>query len=686
MIADIHITEKSFGDKTLMRDVKFSVDDGEKVGVVGRNGVGKSTLFGILVGTDTDYTGEVVFRRGITVASTAQEHHGLGDQTVLSYILAGLPEYSSLKKIIDEYPETMGDNMRKIEEYTQALERFDQKGFYHIEEKIRRELDNFQLSGCGERSLGSLSGGQKRLVEIVKIMHSGAHLALIDEPTNHMDYVAKQQFIDWMSSQPRQAMLIITHDRDVLGRVDRIIELKDGGSVSYRGNYDAYLTQNAQATAVGMNNFEQVEKRMTNLKQKALDYQRLKEKSRNPGTIQKFKRLENEARAELAELSEMDKPTFWIDKESAGQLDYKSAERYGKFKARNIRLSMKDAASRSQHVLVRVEDAAVGVGEQILFEGVDIDLREGEAVELRGRNGAGKTTLIRMLLASRRGSDSSLSDSRQNLARPPRKHLFPQAGAPLIDSAGALGAPLPERQSLQKKSLTSQLEYTQKESETPLAPDAPAPAAPPALECALEETAGKRIVAATPPSSARAHSSLKSPPEIFRERSAETSVTHERFTVSGGGGVTPATSILYSGNLFLDPQVRVGVYEQEIDERYLADPLEAAIEKLYIGRDLPISDTKIRQLLADYLFTEADRMTPLARLSGGQKARFQIIAMLANDPQLLILDEPTNHLDLPSIEELETALAKYSGAILYVSHDNYFRREIGGEVVQIGAA
>ena len=159
MIADIHITEKSFGDKTLMHDVKFSVDDGEKVGVVGRNGVGKSTLFGILAGTDTDYTGEVIFRRGITVASTAQEHHGLGYQTVLSYILAGLPEYSSLKKIIDEYPETMGDNMRKIEEYTQALERFDQKGFYQVEEKIRRELDNFQLSGCGERPLGSLLGG-----------------------------------------------------------------------------------------------------------------------------------------------------------------------------------------------------------------------------------------------------------------------------------------------------------------------------------------------------------------------------------------------------------------------------------------------------------------------------------------------------------------------------------------------
>ena len=551
MIADIHITEKSFGDKTLMKDVKFSVDDGEKVGVVGRNGVGKSTLFGILAGTDNDYTGEVVFRRGITVATTAQEHHGLGEQTVMAYILSGLPEYPELKKIIDEYPLTMGDNMRKIEEYTQALERFDQKGFYQVEEKIERELSNFQLEGFGDRRISSLSGGQKRLVEIVKIMHSEAHLALIDEPTNHMDYVAKQQFIDWMNSQPHQAMLIITHDRDVLGQVDRIVEIKDGQAVSYRGNYDAYLKQNAQATTAGMNNFEQIEKRIVNLKQKVLDYQRLKEKSRNPGTIQKFKRLENEARAELEELSEMEKPTFWIDKESASQLDYKSAERYGKFKSRNIRLSMKDASSRSQHVLVRAENVAVGIGERILFEDVNIDLREGEAIEIRGRNGAGKTTLIRMILASGKSFD---------------------------------GGP-----------------------------------------------------------------------------------------------------ILYSGDIFLDPQVRIGVYEQEIDEKYLADPLEKAIEKLYMSRDLSISDTKIRQLLADYLFTDADRMTPLARLSGGQKARFQIIAMLANDPQLLILDEPTNHLDLPSIEELETALAKYSGAILYVSHDNYFREKLGGKVVQIGA-
>lgn len=545
MIADINITEKSFGDKHLMSQVKFAIDDGEKIGVVGRNGVGKSTLFGILAGVDSDYTGDVVYRRGITVASTAQEHHGLGEVTVLQYVLAGLPEYSDLSHIIETYPATMGDNMQLIDEYTQALTRFDDKGFYQIEEKIERELDNFQLSGTAHRPMMSLSGGQKRLVEIVKIMHSDAHLALIDEPTNHMDYVAKEQFIEWMKGA-REAMLVITHDRDVLREVDAIVELRDGGSVSYKGNYDAYLRQNATATSAGMNEFEQIEKRIVNLKQKVLDYQRLKEKSRNPGTIQKFKRLENVSRAELAELQAKERPTFWIDKESAANLDYKAAARYDKFKSKNIRMNIRGDESRSKHVLVKAVDVSLAYGDKILFEGINIDLREGEALELRGRNGAGKTSLLRALLH--------------------------QGGAP----------------------------------------------------------------------------------------------------------------DLLSGSLELDHHARVGIYEQEIAEKYLQYPLEEAIERLYLDRGLPISTTKIRGLMSDYLFTQVDGQIPLSKLSGGQKARFQLIAMLANDPQLLILDEPTNHLDLPSIEELETALARYAGATLYVSHDGYFRDALGGERLVIG--
>jgi ATPase subunit of ABC transporter with duplicated ATPase domains len=548
MIADVTVTEKSFGPKLLMHGVKFSIDDGEKVGVVGRNGVGKSTLFGILAGTDKDFTGEVIYKRGTVVVATSQEHHDLGDTTVLQYVLAGLPEYSQLSHIMETYPETMGDDMKKIDEYTQALQRFDDKGFYQIEEQIERELDNFQLPGVAHRTFSSLSGGQKRLVEVIKIMHSDAHLALVDEPTNHMDYVAKAQFIDWMRTA-REAMLVITHDRDVLKEVDRIIELKDGDNVSYKGNYDAYLKQNAVSTGSQMNEFEMIEKRIANLKVKVLDYQRLKEKSRNPGTIQKFKRLEEVSRKELGELQAKERPTFWIDKDSAADLNYKVAAQYDKFKAKNIRMNLKDDGSRSKHILVNAKELSLGYGDTPLFSKVNIDLREGEAMEIRGRNGAGKTTLIKALL----------------------------------------GAPMNE-------------------------------------------------------------------------------------------GI-----VKFAGDITLDKQIRIGVYEQEVSSTYFDLQLEQAIEKMYLDRGLTISTPKIRGLMSDYLFNEGDGRIPLSRLSGGQKARFQLIAMLANDPQLLILDEPTNHLDLPSIEELETALGKYSGAVLYVSHDGYFRDSLGGEVIQVGA-
>lgn len=546
MIADITITEKSFGPKTLMSNVKFSIDDGEKVGVIGRNGVGKSTLFGMLAGIDKDYTGDVIYKRGVTVVATEQEHHGLGEQTVLQYVLAGLPEYTALSHIVETYPLTMGDDMKKIDEYSDALQRFDDKGFYQIEEQIERELDNLQLPGVAHRPFASLSGGQKRLVEVVKVMHSDAHLALIDEPTNHMDYIAKQQFIDWMKSA-REAMLVITHDRDVLAEVDRIVELKDGGSQSFKGNYDDYLKQNAHSTGTAMNEFEMVEKRIVNLKQKVIDYQRLKEKSRNPGTIQKFKRLEEQSRKELSQLQAKEKPTFWIDKDSVENLNYKVASQYDKFKAKNIRMNLKNDESRSKHVLVSARGLSLGYTTP-LFKGIDIDLREGEALEIRGRNGAGKSTLIKALL------DQDFNGTK------------------------------------------------------------------------------------------------------------------------------------FAGELSLDTHVRVGVYEQEVSPTYFDMSLHDAMERVYLDRNLSISETKIRQLMSDYLFTEGDGQVPVKRLSGGQKARLQVIQMLASDPQLLILDEPTNHLDLPSIEELETALGKYSGAILYVSHDDYFRRAIGSDVIEVMSA
>ena len=461
----------------------------------------------------------------------------------MEYVLTGLPEYTALTTVINDFATLSNPSMRQVEGYTNALERFSQKEYHYIEDQVVEELKSFQLADYGSRIFSSLSGGEKRLVEVVKIMHAKADLALIDEPTNFMDYVAKEKFIDWMKSAP-EAILVITHDRDVLKEVDRIIEIKDGEVTSYDGNYEFYLRENASRTGAAMTSYEIVERRKENLKAKIIDYKRLKDKTQHvSSTVKQFKRLEQNAIAELAKLEKTERPSFWIDSGSIQQLNYRDSDRYGKYKAKNVRIGLDSGENKSKRVIVKAEDLSIGY-ETPLFSGKNFELKEGGILEIRGRNGAGKTTLIKAIL--------------------------------------------------------------------------------------------------------------------------------------GNSNVQT-----FSGSISRDLTIRVGIYEQEVGRAYFNLPLEVAIERTYLDRKLSISTKKIRQLLADYLFTEQDRITEVKKLSGGQKARFQIISMLANDPQLLILDEPTSHLDLPSIEELESALAKYSGAILYISHDGYFRSHIDGEVLVI---
>ena len=547
MIITATISEKSFGDKSLFKDTSFFVEDGEKVGLIGRNGEGKTTLFRIISGEDKDFQGELQFGKGVHMVATRQEHHGFEEMPVLEYILQDLPNFAKLKHILDNHPLIMGDKMHLINEYSEALEQFDNLGYYTIENEVEKVLDSFQLGGRINDKLGELSGGQKRLIEVAKVMLSNAQLALIDEPTNHMDYVAKDKFLQWMSSV-NDSMVVISHDRDVLDKVDRILEVKDQRILSYKGNYSDYLRQNSSSTGSMMNEYELTQRRIVNLKAKIIEYQRFKEKSRHPSTIQRFKRLEQTSRDELAKLEKTEKPTFWVDRESVQDMGLKTGEQYQKFKAKNIRLSGVTGEEGFSRLLVNVSGLSLGY-ENPLFKDVSFQIREGEITEIRGRNGAGKTTLIKTLLSTVHNKDFSAK--------------------------------------------------------------------------------------------------------------------------------------VFDGVIDIDKKIRVGVYEQETSSELLKKTLSQAIEYIFMSRDLKVGETKIRQLMADYLFTQGDANIPVSQLSGGQKARLQLIDMLADSPSLLVLDEPTNHLDLPSIEELENALNSYSGAILYISHDTHFQKELGGEVIQL---
>ena len=552
MILSANITEKSFGNSLLYTDVTVEIDENEKVGLIGRNGTGKSTLFHILNGDDIDFQGKLHVKSGAIVISSRQEHHGHEDKTALEYIQGDLPEYQKLTHIISTYPDRMGDNTRLIQEYTDALERFGELGYYEIEEDIEQAFDKYQIDPAFiHKPLGGLSGGQKRMVELIKVQRSRGHLALVDEPTNHMDYVAKDSFISWLKAT-KEAVLVITHDRDVLDNVDRMIEIRDGVSYSFNGNYHEYLKSNKGKVTSELGTYDQVQKRIKSLEQQAAQSHRMRYKARTPNAVRRFRAQEEKALAEIEELKKVEKPSFWIDQDTAASMRNSSAEAYDKYKATNIKVrTRKKTSDGSDRSLIQVEKLSLGYDNMPLFTNMSFSLREGERLRIHGRNGAGKTTLIKALVSE-----------------------------------------------------VKELLY------------------------------GSQVL---------------------------------------------------GGKIEVEKALQIGVYEQEINPIYLKMHLSEAIEHIYTDRELSITNQGVKQLLNDYLFDPVeDAEKPVEQLSGGQKARLQLIAMLANDPQILVLDEPTNHLDLPSIEELENALVPYHGAILYVSHDSFFADKIGGETIAIG--
>lgn len=547
MLLNVDVSNKIIGNKHLFQDLRFALEDKEKIAIIGRNGVGKTTLFRMLTGEDKDYAGDITMRKGIRVVATRQEHHDLGDQTALEYIVHNLPEYAELKNVIDTYPEKMGENLRMITTYSEALDRFSQLDYYNIEDVVRQSLADYQLEHAADLPMKSLSGGQKRFVELIRIEHSHADLALIDEPTNHMDYIAKNAFLQWFNAT-KYAVVVITHDRDLLMQVSRIIEIRDKVSHNFPGNYEAYLKQNTASTTSKINEYEVGKRTLDNLN-KQIQSVRAKKASTSK-TPNPFIPLERRLLKEKVELeSRLEKPTFWIDKESATNLNPKMEESYEKHRAKSIRIQRSSTEERTRDLLI-LDKVQVGYSPaKPLFDPLSLRIQTGERYRVIGRNGVGKTTLVRTILDAAHGQR-------------PTTHLH--------------------------------------------------------------------------------------------------------------------------GKIIPDIKLRINTYEQELDASMLDMTLGDAIEHIYDLYELQVNDQIIMRVLGDYLFDPySDRSQPVRNLSGGQKARLQLIKLFANNPNLIILDEPTNHLDLPSIEELEDVLKQYKGALIYISHDSYLANHVGGTAVEI---
>jgi ATP-binding cassette, subfamily F, member 3 len=395
MLLDATNLTKSIGAKHLFQGVSFSIMPGEKVALIGRNGHGKTTLLKILGGEDQDYDGEIATRKGARLILTKQEHIEDAQQTALTYVLNSVPLFHKYKKIMDEYEQGINTNVNK---YLDTLERFTEKRFFNLTDAVLNTLAAFNIPHeSSQGPLANLSGGQKRYVEMTRMMFSQSDLLLIDEPTNHLDYLGKDKFITWMKSL-KQSVVVVTHDRDVLKYVNRIIELKDKRLEIFKGDYDRYISQNSTKTLSSVKLYSDQLNRLKEAKKRVEWGLQMRAKSKQwKIRYDKWLREYEKIKAETV------KPSFWIDQNSVDNLDKKVADSYHKFKEKNIKINVSSHREHGiEHVLVR--NVSLGY-DKPLFDDLSFSLRNQDRVLIKGKNGAGKSTLVKTILSLSKNQD-----------------------------------------------------------------------------------------------------------------------------------------------------------------------------------------------------------------------------------------------------------------------------------------
>ncbi|HZW03613.1 MAG TPA: ABC-F family ATP-binding cassette domain-containing protein [Anaerolineaceae bacterium] len=363
---------KSFGAEDLFSDLALSIPHRARIGLVGPNGVGKTTLLRILVGLDEPSEGTVQRARGLQIGYLPQGGGLDSDKTLWEECLAVFAGLVERQRELTRLEKLMADPDRAesaLETYGRLQDAFDRLGGYTFEQQIRQTLTGLGFSRADEnRPIRQLSGGQRTRALLARLLLTNPDLLLLDEPTNHLDIAA----VEWLEAYLRDwggAVLIVSHDRYFLDQVaDTIWEMTPALEV-YRGNYSAYLAQRADRYARQLEEYRTQQEFI----EKEEEYIRRNMAGQNTrqakGRLKRLERLLEEARLTPP-------PT-----------------------ARSLHLRLEPTGRSGDQVLV-TRDLAVGYADEgrPLFEVPDLVLRRGECAAIIGPNGAGKTTFLKHLL------------------------------------------------------------------------------------------------------------------------------------------------------------------------------------------------------------------------------------------------------------------------------------------------
>ncbi|WP_423798888.1 ABC-F family ATP-binding cassette domain-containing protein [Neobacillus sp. SAB-20_R2A] len=356
---------KTYGEKQLFSTISFTIGEKERVGLIGVNGTGKSSLLKIVAGLDVPDEGKIISGKDYSITYLSQQPDFEMDRTILEQVFDGdapilklMREYENILMELNAAPDDvkLQDELFRLQKQMDALDAWD------ASTNAKSVLTKLGIEDFTQR-VGSLSGGQKKRVALAQVLIAEPDLLILDEPTNHLDFDSVKWLEDYLSRY-KGSILLVTHDRYFLDRVtNRMFELDGGNLYSYKGNYAAFL----EAKAIREENEAATFEKRKNLFRRELEWIRRGAKART--TKQK---------ARIQRFEELD------EKLSSG-------------KSSGERLDISLNGSRLGKQVFELKDASKRYGEKAILNHFDLLVKPGDRIGIIGRNGTGKSTLLNIL-------------------------------------------------------------------------------------------------------------------------------------------------------------------------------------------------------------------------------------------------------------------------------------------------
>lgn len=368
---------KKFLDETLFDNVKLTLNSGDTIGLVGRNGEGKTTLLRLLCGSESPTTGIISWKKNIKIGYLDQIPNYADNEKVYTCLKSVFGELNIISEQLKLLEEKMSMDVNDIDElmlrYGNLQSYYEEHGGYEIDAKIRRVASGLNITHLLESQWKDLSGGERTKVGIAQILIKPTDLLLLDEPTNHLDFKS----IEWLTNYIKNyhgATVVVSHDRYFLDEtVNQIIEIDQKNLYPYNGNYSYFVEEREKRLLIEFEAYKTQQKKIKKLKA-SIKQLRMWASQSNPPNAAMYRRAKSMEKS-LNRIKRLDKPIL---------------------NSKNMKMELEDATRVSNRV-IEMEDVTKTY-DKLLFEKVNMLVRRGEHIAIIGDNGTGKSTLLKIIL------------------------------------------------------------------------------------------------------------------------------------------------------------------------------------------------------------------------------------------------------------------------------------------------